>query len=104
MKHAAKALVAMTLSMLLYPQHALAVTQCEVKVQSLFTGDDGSVWIFFTNGGSAAITKTDPDFDTTVSFAMSALLASRPVVVRYAADSVECAASPRHDLVGLYLN
>jgi hypothetical protein len=103
MKQAAKALLAITLSILLYPQHALAVTQCEIKIQSLFTGDDGSVWIFYTNNGSAAITQSDPDFATTVSFAMSALLASRPVVVRYAADGIACDASARHDLIGLYL-
>jgi hypothetical protein len=103
MKHATKALMATTLSALLYPQHALAVTECPVNVKSLFTGDDGSLWIIYTNGGSGVITRADPDFETTTSFAMSALLASRPITVRYAASGVACTASGQHDLVGLYL-
>lgn len=97
------ALMASALGASLCPQQALAVTECPVNVQSVFTGDDGSVWIFYTNGGSGIIYKTDPDFETTVSFAMSALLASRQIVVRYAADGVACTASARSDLVGLYL-
>jgi hypothetical protein len=97
------ALMAAALGAFLCPQQALAVTECAVNVQSLFTGDDGGVWIFYTNGGSAIIYKTDPDFETTVSFAMSALLASRPIAVRYAADGVGCTASARSDLAGLYL-
>lgn len=104
MRHYMAALaVAAILGALLCPQKAHAVTECEMKVQRLFTGDDGALWIFFANGGSAAITRADPDFETTTSFAMSALLASRPITVRYAADGVACTASPRHDLVGLYL-
>jgi streptogramin lyase len=97
------ALIAAALGASLCPQQALAVTECPVNVQSVFTGDDGSVWIIYTNSGSGVITKTDPDFDTTTSFAMSALLASRPITVRYAADGVPCTSAGRHDLVGLYL-
>ena len=87
---------------ILCPQRALAVTECSVQVKSLFTGDEGSVWIFFTNGGGASITKADSDFEATTSFAVSALLASRPILVRYASDGVACS-ELRNDLIGLYL-
>jgi hypothetical protein len=103
MRQHVTALIAAALGASLCPQQALAVTECVVNVQSVFTGDDGGVWIFYTNGGSGIIYKADPDFETTVSFAMSALLASRQIAVRYAADGVACTASARSDLTGLYL-
>jgi hypothetical protein len=104
MKHSLiKILMIATLGAFLCPQKAFAVTECQVNVRNLFSGDGGSLWIFYTNGGSAIIYKTDPDFELTASFALSALLASRPVVVRYATDGVACAEASRSDLVGFFL-
>jgi hypothetical protein len=98
-----KILVGALLSAFLCPTQAYAVTACPVTVQNLFTGDDGAFWIFYTNGGSGFINKSDPDYELTASFALSALLASRTIIVRYAADGVACTASARSDLVGVYI-
>lgn len=81
---------------------AAAVTECSVAVQSIFSGDDGSIWLFYTNGGSAAISNGDPDKAATLALATTALVGGRSVTVRYAAEDVPCAAIGRYDLTGFF--
>jgi hypothetical protein len=84
------------------PNAANAWTECSVTVQKAYAGD-GQFWIVYTNGGSAFIQSTDPDYSSTISMAISAILGARPVTVRYVADNVPCAATARSDLQGLWL-
>lgn len=84
-------------------QPALAVTQCDLSVQYVFSGDDGYVWVMFTNGGSGYLAPADSDKQATMALATTALVSSRPVTIRYAADGVACTSSSRSGLVGFYL-
>lgn len=94
--------VAMTL-LLWAAAPAYANTQCTVNVANVFSGDDGYIWINYTNGGSGYLSPTDPDRQSTLAMAMTALVGSRQLIVRYAADGVNCTASGRSDLIGVYL-
>jgi len=82
---------------------ALAYTQCQSKVQMIWAGDGGYLWLHLTNGGSTMIVPNDPNREAVLSLATSALLASRQVIVRYAADGVDCSSTNRSDFVGMYL-
>ena len=89
--------------MLCSGQEALAYTQCQSKIQMIWAGDGGYLWLHLTNGGSTMIVPNDPNREAVLSLATSALLASRQVIVRYAADGVDCTSTNRADFVGMYL-
>jgi len=80
-----------------------AYTQCQSAVERIWAGDGGYVWIYFPNGGSAVIGPSDPNREAVLAMATTALTASRQVIVRYAADGVNCATAGRTDFLGLYL-
>lgn len=82
---------------------AAAYTECDVNLQSVFSGDDGYIWFHFTNGGSAMIVPTDPDKQAMAALATSALMGGHPMTIRYNADSVACNSLGRSDVTGLYL-
>lgn len=83
---------------------AFAYTECTLNIQRMFSGDNGYVWLHFTNGGSAYFVPTDPDIATTTAFGMTALAGGRTVTIRYSADGVACTSTGRSDAIGLYLN
>ena len=84
-------------------QEALAYTQCQSNVQKIWAGDGGYIWLHLTNGGSAVIANNDPNREAVIALATSALLASHQMIVRYAADGVDCTSAGRTDFVGMYL-
>lgn len=67
-----------------------AVTECPVMPNSLYAGDDGALWVTFSNGGSAYMYATDPDFKQTFALIQSPILADKYLTVRYAADGLSC--------------
>lgn len=85
-------------------QSANAHTYCGVTVRQIFSGDAGTIWILFVGGGQAMVAGSDPDREATLSLAMTALVGSRPVIVRYVADNVQCNVEARYDMDGFYLN
>ena len=93
----------LSLVMLCSGQQALAYTQCQSKIQMIWAGDGGYLWLHLTNGGSTMIVPNDPNREAVLSLATSALLASRQVIVRYTADGVDCTSTNRSDFVGMYL-
>ena len=82
---------------------ALAYTECDVSLQSVFSGDDGYIWLHFTNGGSAIISPGDVDKQGMTALATSGLMGGRAMTVRYNANSVACNTEGRSDITGLYL-
>ena len=62
------------------------------------------LYIYFTNGGSGYLYASDPNKNAILTMAMTALVASRTVTIRYQANGVACTAGSRNDVVGLYLN
>jgi hypothetical protein len=85
------------------PAHAF--TECQVTPTSLFAGDGGTFYIFFSNGGSAVTTSTSnggANFKQFVAFATTALMMGSTLKVRYSADGVACTAAAQ-DLAGLWL-
>lgn len=80
-----------------------AYTQCQSAVERIWAGDGGYVWIHLTNGGAPVIAPNDPNREAVLSMAITALTASRQIIVRYAADGVNCSTFGRQDFVGMYL-
>jgi hypothetical protein len=89
---------------LLVAKPVYATTQCTISLANIFSGDGGYIWLAYTNGGSSYLTGADPDREATLSLATTALVTSRSMTVRYAADSVPCTSVGRSDLIGIYLN
>lgn len=87
----------------LLPQSASADTECTVNIARIWIGDDGYLWLWYTNGGSGYLQPGDPDREGTLSAGTTALVAQRQMIVRYQADGVACNATARSDLVGVYL-
>jgi hypothetical protein len=82
---------------------ASASTECSVTLSRLFSGDDGYLWLHYTNGGSSYLAPTDPDKALTSSLAITALTTGKSLIVRYQADGVPCNSLGRTDLIGVYL-
>ena len=85
-------------------QASFSYTQCEVEVDRMWLGDEGWMWLHYTNGGSAKIHQnTDTDFKNILSATMTALTTGNSMIVRYDADNVNCAEAGRGDVRGVYL-
>jgi hypothetical protein len=97
---AASFVAAMTAS---FASPVQAYTQCQGNVEKIWAGDGGYLWIHLTNGGSTMIGPNDPNQKTVTAMAITALTASRQIVIRYQADGVNCSETNRSDFVGLYL-
>lgn len=95
--------IAAAFSVMLCSAPAFAYTQCQSTVVRVWAGDGGYLWIDLANGGAPVITANDPNREAILSMAITALTGSRQVIVRYAADGVDCAASGRQDVLGMYL-
>jgi hypothetical protein len=90
-------------SVLLATIPAYAVTECPVRLTSIFSGDEGYVWFMFDNGGSAYLAPLDKDLKNTLALGMLALAADKIVTIRYATDNVACNSSARSDLTGMFI-
>ena len=95
--------LAMLLAILCSGQEVLAYTQCQSNIQKIWAGDGGYIWLHLTNGGSTMIAPNDPNREAVISLATSAFLTSHQIIVRYAADGVDCTSTNRADFVGMYL-
>jgi hypothetical protein len=70
----------------------------------MFSGDNGAFYVFFASGPAGVLYVSDPDRETTVSMAMTALVAGRTVVARFTANGVDCNSNTiRGDMEGLWL-
>ncbi|PNQ76355.1 hypothetical protein BA950_07715 [Erythrobacter sp. SAORIC-644] len=85
-----------------YP--AFAYTECETGISRIWTGQDGFIYLVFSNGGSAYISPGDPDREAILATMTTALVAQRPITVRYDADGVTCTAANRMDVQGIWLH
>lgn len=92
------------ISLLNLPSYASAYTECTVLVSRIWVGDEGSVLIYYNNGGSAYVFGHDPDKEASLAVAMTALTGQRQITVRYTADGVTCTTPARTDVSGIYLN
>ncbi|MEM1088666.1 MAG: hypothetical protein AAGH90_13145 [Pseudomonadota bacterium] len=82
---------------------AQAYTQCTKKIDRIWTGDDGNVWLHFADDGGVKILSTDPDKEAILAAAMTALVSDLYMIVRYTANDVPCAEDGRDDVRGVYL-
>lgn len=83
---------------------AHAVTECQSNVIRIWAGDGGMVWIFLTSGAAAVIAQNDPNREAALSLATTAMVSGHQVIIRFAADNVDCKASAgRTDFLGMYL-
>jgi hypothetical protein len=93
---------------LFFSANVIAVTECPRAVDRIFVQGNGEevLWINFKNGlGSASITSTtSSNYDTMLSVVLAAKLADRNLIMRYAANGVDCnSAVHRSDLVGVWM-
>jgi hypothetical protein len=93
----------MWLCLSLHSAQSLAVTECAKQVHHTYVGDEGNVWMFYLNGGSAFSGPADSDTKNIYVTALIALTTGRSVTVRYVADGISCASENRGDIVGVYL-
>jgi hypothetical protein len=101
LRYAAAALVALAI-----PTSVSAATECPpAKVQRIWIGDGGMVWIFLAGGGPApAISYNDPNREGALAAAMTAQSTGRSITIRFTADNVSCTNTvARYDFAGLYL-
>jgi hypothetical protein len=88
------------------PNPSFAVTQCTSRVNNIWTGDNGYIWLFLENGIAAYTPATDADTKNILAVTTAALLAGKTITIRFQADNVPCnsSAGTRSDVVGVYLN
>lgn len=105
-------LAILVLSLGLLP-NAHAYTDCTKQLEKLWIGDEGRLWLHYVDGGSAKLTGPncdgdptclgDPDFNATLSGALTALAAGLTIVVRYHENQADCGVGGRTDLRGIYI-
>jgi hypothetical protein len=82
---------------------AHAFTECQSSVKNIWAGDAGYVWIFLNSGVAAEIAPNDPNREAALSLATTAMVAGHQVILRFAADNVDCTvAVGRTDFLGMY--
>ena len=80
-----------------------AYSECQSSVTRIWAGDIGSVWIFLASGAAAAIGQNDPNRESALSLATTAMVSGHQVILRFAADNVDCTvAVGRTDFLGMY--
>ena len=82
---------------------AFAYTECTVTLTNIYAGDGGYVWLYYTNGGSAYVAPSNADKTSILSMAMTALVGTRQMIVRYTTDGAVCTSTSRSDLIGVHL-
>lgn len=82
---------------------AQAVTECQSSVTRIWAGDAGHVWIFLNSGVAADIAPNDPNREAALTLATTAMVSGHQVILRFAADNVDCTAQEgRTDFLGMY--
>jgi len=81
---------------------AFAFTECRGNIERIWAGDNAT-WIFLKGSGSAVVPLAFPNTETVVALAMTALVSSREIIVRYEADDVDCGTWARNDFAGMYM-
>ena len=85
-------------------QNADAVSECTGKVQNIWTGNEGYIWVAMSNGASWYLYPSDPDLKNILSMAGLALATDKTIVVRFTADAVPCPPpAARGDVEGMYI-
>lgn len=104
-RRVARFLIALPVLLLVFQSNSYATTECTAKLNSVWTGDDGLVWMQFENGLAAYVGATDPGTKNILAMATAALLAEKNLTIRFSADSVPCGSSAgiRSDVVGVWL-
>ncbi len=102
MKKLSRIFVALPLSIMLFSSPAMAaLVECSARVDRVWAGDGGNIWIFFRGSSLAArIPSTSADAKNIITLATSALLADKWLTVRYdttLSESALCAGSSSTD-------
>lgn len=102
LKKLSRTLVALPLSVMLFSSPAMAaLVECTAKVDRVWAGDGGNIWIFFRGNSLAArIPSTSADAKNILTLATSALLADKSLTVRYdttLSETALCAGSSSTD-------
>lgn len=100
MKHTFKLLILLSIFI---SASALSYTECVVKTNRLYIGDNGSLWMVFEGGGVANMHESDLDFDRTYSLLLAAQMADKQVAVRFQESNVQCNTGTRSDITGVWL-
>jgi hypothetical protein len=79
----------------------MAVTECMVTPKAFYVGDS-MLWVDWMEGGSGIIRQSDPDFNPTLAVVSMAVTNQKSIVVRYAADNVDC--KEKNDIAGIWLS
>jgi len=82
---------------------AIAYTECTLNLTRIYAGDNGYVWLYYDNAGSAYVMPNDPDIKNILALATTALIGSKSIIVRYDANAVACSTLGRGDVAGIYL-
>ena len=83
-------------------QAVWAYTECTIKIDKIYAGDEGNIHLLFKNGGSTYMTPMDPDLYNILTLSMAAISAQKSITVRYDATGLTCKEIDRTDLRGVY--
>lgn len=83
-------------------ESAFAFMECRGNIERIWAGDNAT-WIFLKGSGSAVVPLAFPNREAVVALAMTALVNSMGVIVRYEADDVDCGTWARNDFAGMYM-
>ncbi len=91
------------LIVLISSMSAFSYTECPINIQSIYAGDNGSIYITYENGGFFNIEPSDPNLKSALTLATAALMGGNQLVVRFSSNDVNCAAGKIGDFQGLFL-
>ena len=82
---------------------AMSYSECQGNISTIWTGDGGNIQVVFTNGASFLIGPTDPNSKNILPMVAIALVAQKPIIVRYSSNTVSCTATgARTDVLGIW--
>lgn len=88
------------------PTTASAFTHCTAKVNRIWAGDNGHVFVNYVMSdgvqGAAVMTPTNPNREAVLALSVTAMTTSRQITVRLTPDGASCAGS-HFDVEGVYL-
>lgn len=84
------------------PPVAMAITECQVSVDSFFVGDN-ILYVGFVGGGVGTISQTDPDFKPTFAAITAAVFAQKQLTVRYAENNASCVGPTSYSIIGVWV-
>lgn len=95
--------IVVSIALLMSITNAYSYTECTVQIEKVWTGDEGWVWLHYTQGGSAKISPEDKDQKNILSLALTALTSGKTMIIRYQEDNANCTSTSRSDVKGVYL-